>query len=94
MGISFLVWRFGAALASRINTVPVVGLLLLAAGVRLLPVLDNRMSWDERQRTITFAVIGLAGAGLISFLVFRITNPYAFSGPGFFGLYLKSTLVK
>jgi YYY domain-containing protein len=77
---------FGAAMASRINTVPVVGLLLLAAGLRLLPILDGRLNWDERQRMIGSTMIGLAMAGLVSFLVFRVTNPYAFNGPGFFGL--------
>jgi hypothetical protein len=31
--------------------------------------------------------VGLALAGLMSLLVFRLFNPYAFSGPGFFGMF-------
>jgi len=77
---------FGAALASRINTAPLVGLLLLAGGLRLLPLLDARLAWNERQNTLGSTVIGLALAGLLTFLIFRIFNPYAFTGPGFFGL--------
>lgn len=77
---------FGAALASRINTAPLVGLLLLAVVVRLLPLLDAKMSWNERGNALTNAVGGLVLAGTITILTFRIFNPYAFTGPGFFGL--------
>jgi YYY domain-containing protein len=77
---------FGAALASRINTLPVVGLLLLAVGVRALPALFSPMPAGERQRIITWSFAGLILAGLATFITFRIGNPYAFMGPGFFGL--------
>jgi YYY domain-containing protein len=76
----------GLALASRVNTLPVVGLLLLAAGLRALPLLDGRLAWNERGRTLTSVMVGLALALLLTFLMFRIFNPYAFTGPGFFGL--------
>ncbi len=77
---------FGAALASRINTLPLIGLVVLAAGLRSLPVLDVRLAWGERQRILTSTLTGLAAAGAMTILVFRLTNPYAFTGPGFFGL--------
>lgn len=77
---------FGMALASRINTAPLVGLLLLAVGLRLLPLLDSRLAWGERQHMLTRAAVGLALAGVTALLAFRILNPYAFTGPGFFGL--------
>jgi YYY domain-containing protein len=76
---------FGASLASRINIAPVVGLLLLAAGLRMLPAFDRRLQWDERGRLLTANMTGLVLAGFLTILTFRIFNPYAFSGPGFFG---------
>jgi YYY domain-containing protein len=80
---------FGAALASRINTAPVVGLLLLAVGVRALPALFSPMPAGERERIITWSFVGLILAGLATLITFRIGNPYAFMGPGFFGLKLN-----
>jgi YYY domain-containing protein len=77
---------FGMALASRINTAPLVGLLLLAVALRLLPLLDSRMAWGERQQILTRAIMGLALAGGATLLAFRILNPYAFTGPSFFGV--------
>ena len=80
---------FGAALASRINTAPLVVLLLVAAGLRMLPALDRRLAWQERGHLLSSNMLGLVLAGGITILVFRIFNPYAFSGPGFFGLSLN-----
>lgn len=76
----------GAAVAGRINTAPLAGVVVLAAIVQCLPVLDSRLSWGERQRILTHHFLGLVLAGFATFLAFRIFNPYAFSGPGFFGL--------
>lgn len=76
----------GLALASRVNTAPVIGLLLLAAGLRTLPLLDGRLAWNERGRVLSSAVVGVALALLLTFIMFRVFNPYAFTGPGFFGL--------
>ncbi len=76
----------GLALASRVNTAPVIGLLLLAAGMYGLPVLDGRLSWAERSRLLVNGLIGVAVALFLAFLMFRIFNPYAFTGPDFFGL--------
>lgn len=76
----------GAAVASRVNTAPVVGLLVLAAVVQVLPTFDGRSSWGERGRLLSSAFTGLLLAGILAFLVFRVFQPYAFNGPGFFGI--------
>ncbi|MBW4436989.1 MAG: glycosyltransferase family 39 protein [Pleurocapsa minor GSE-CHR-MK-17-07R] len=77
---------FGFALASRINLAPLVGLILLAAIMRVLPTFDRHSIAGDRERAITQAFLGLVLAGIVTILVFRVTNPYAFMGPGFFGL--------
>ncbi|MBI5670424.1 MAG: hypothetical protein HZC41_20720 [Chloroflexi bacterium] len=86
--LEFGVWC-GAALASRINTAPLVGLLLVASVVQLLPALDGRLAWRERNRLFMHNFAGLVVAGFFTLLVFRVFNPYAFMGPGFFGLSLN-----
>jgi YYY domain-containing protein len=77
---------FGAALASRINVAPLVVTILFAAGTRLLPFFDQSLLWSERNRAFTRHFGGLVAAGVLTILVFRVFNPYAFMGPGFFGL--------
>ncbi|MBZ0277818.1 MAG: glycosyltransferase family 39 protein, partial [Anaerolineae bacterium] len=77
---------FGAALASRVNNAPLLGLLFLAVGLRLLPLYDRHLARSERGRTFLRTVAGLVIAGIATLVVFRLTNPYAFTGPGIFGL--------
>ncbi len=76
---------FGAALglsvASKISTAPLAATIVLAGLVRVLQS-DPENRQAEFQRTLTY----LTGAALISLLIFRVFQPYAFSGPGFFGL--------
>jgi YYY domain-containing protein len=76
----------GAALASRVNTAPIVGLIMLVALVRALPVFEGGLARGERERLLIGSFVGLLTAGLASFIIFRVFNPYTFSGPGFFGL--------
>ncbi|GAB4570702.1 MAG: hypothetical protein Kow0077_05430 [Anaerolineae bacterium] len=75
----------GAAVASRINVVPLAGLAVLAALVRAWPVI-RQGSGLQRQETFTREFGGLVAAGVMSILTFRIAQPYAFAGPSFFGI--------
>ncbi|MBC8100493.1 MAG: glycosyltransferase family 39 protein, partial [Armatimonadetes bacterium] len=77
---------FGAALASRVNIAPLVIAIIFAAAVRMLPALDNALPRSERWRAFAYNFGGLVLAGFTTLLIFRIFNPYAFLGPGFFGL--------
>lgn len=74
---------FAAALASRINLVPLVVLILLASGLRMLPAIDMNLAWHERRRIITKEFGGLVLAGIVTIISFRIFQPYAFAGPHF-----------
>lgn len=74
----------GMGVASKLNAAPVAILLPLAVGVRWL-----QLSPRERMRRSLEAMVFLFLAAFVSLLVFRILQPYAFSGPGFFGLKLN-----
>ena len=76
----------GAALASRVNIAPLAGVVGVAALIYALPALAGGVSRAERDRLIFSQTGGLILAAILTILVFRIFNPYAFSGPGFFGL--------
>lgn len=76
----------GAAVASRVNLAPLAGLIVIAAALQLMPAFDSRTPRAERSRLWTLTIIGLVLSGVCAFLVFRVANPYTFTGPGFFGL--------
>ncbi len=71
----------GCAVASKINTAP-VALILPAAMLFSWP---RGRTEDEGRWFLQVMKYGLLAAGL-SLLVFRVGQPYAFRGPGFFGL--------
>lgn len=71
----------GMAVASKLNAAP-MALALPAAMVIYILTLPA----EKRERRAMQAFIYLAMAAFVSLLVFRIFQPYAFSGPGFFGL--------
>ncbi len=77
---------FGAAVASRINVVPLAVVVALAALSRMMPLFEASYPALKRQRLISREGGGLVFAGLISMLAFRVAQPYAFDGPGFFGI--------
>lgn len=83
---------FGAALASRINTLPLVGVIGLAAIIYALPAIDVTVPWFERSRLVTRALRGLAIAGIATFIAFRLLSPHAFTGSPIFGIKLLSIL--
>ena len=76
----------GAAVASRINVAPLAGIIVVAAGVHVAPIFDSRLSANARKSLLARVIFCLVMSGLGAFLAFRILNPYAFTGPGFFGL--------
>lgn len=80
---------FGAALASRINLAPLAGLVILAAIMQALPALDKSLAREARERLISRHAFGLVLAGVTTIIAFRLFNPYAFVGPGIFGLSLN-----
>jgi len=67
----------GMATASKINAVSLALLLPLVELVRF-----NR----EDKFKVGSAILKVGFAGAISFLTFRVLQPYAFTGPGFFNL--------
>jgi len=71
----------GMAVASKINAAPVAVVLPGAALLYLL-----RLSPADREREVSRVIAYVILAGFVSILTFRIMQPYAFSGPGFFGL--------
>lgn len=77
----------GAAVASRINVAPLAVIIGIPALVHLLPVFDTRVPWRQRDRVWVIPVAGVFVAAIVTFLTFRIAHPYAFPGPGFFGVF-------
>ncbi len=77
---------FGMSVASRVNVVPLAGIIIVVAIIQALPAFDSKLAWNQRNRIITWHLGGLVLAGVLSILAFRVFQPYAFQGPGFFGL--------
>lgn len=71
----------GLGVASKLNAFPVAFVLPLAVFIRFydLPAI-------EKNRNLATVVGLIALSAGISLLVFRIAQPYAFSGPGLFGI--------
>ncbi len=75
----------GLALACKVSVWPLVGMVALAGVIR----------YDRETERYRFAWIGphllwLGAAGVLAFIAFRCGQPYAFMGPGFFGLKLNA----
>jgi YYY domain-containing protein len=71
----------GCAVASKLSAAPVAFVLPVAFGVIIL-----RKPRQERQLWLINAMLYLGIAAFVSLLVFRLLQPYAFYGPGFFGV--------
>ena len=74
----------GFAMASKVSAAPVAILLPFAVVVWL-----SQRPVENREKNVVLSIRNLAIAAIISFVVFRIFQPYAFMGPGFFGLKLN-----
>lgn len=71
----------GCAVASKLNAAPVALLLPAAFALQFL-----KLPLKDIQRRLWEATGYLVVAALVSIFIFRLTQPYAFSGPGFFGI--------
>jgi YYY domain-containing protein len=71
----------GAATASKINAVALALVLILVEFSRMM-----RQPEPARQKASLIGLRNLVVAGIVSFLVFRIGQPYAFNGPGFLNM--------
>lgn len=74
----------GMAVASKINAVPAAIIIILAVGVYV-----SRMPPEQRRAESTNLFAYLVLAGIVSIITFRILQPYAFQGPGFFNFRLN-----
>ncbi len=77
---------FGCAMASKLTAYPLAFLLPLAFALRYWKA--HQTDWQEQMPTTFWnqAVLCLVAAGAVSILTFRLFQPYAFAGPGFFGV--------
>ena len=71
----------GCAVASKLNAGAVAIVLPTAFALTLIDI-----PAEERRRRAVQAFAYLCLAAVVSLLVFRLFQPYAFTGPGFFGL--------
>ncbi len=71
----------GCAVASKLSAAPVAFVLPVAFLVIIL-----RIPRQERAHWLVKTIVYLGIAAFVSLLVFRIFQPYAFYGPGFFGI--------
>jgi len=80
----------GLAGACKVSVLPVFGIIILAGLVRLI------MGWRKPGfRSLLFTILaGWILSGLLTALIFRIFQPYAFMGPGFFGIDLNKNWLK
>lgn len=79
----------GASGASRINTLIAAALAPLAAYLYFRPLLIAHLhtrDWRALRRVLGRAALLLVLAGAVSFLVFRLGQPYAFKGPHFWNI--------
>lgn len=72
----------GSAVASKVNTAAVAMTLPLAVFLGWSRLRNTK----NRQKYIPRILINLVMAALVSLLIFRVFQPYAFAGPGFFDL--------
>ncbi|MDD5371024.1 MAG: helix-hairpin-helix domain-containing protein, partial [Anaerolineaceae bacterium] len=76
----------GLAMACKINTAPLFGILIVAGVVSVGTVWKSKYKRTEAWKVV---LVGVVAAGLVMAVTFRIFQPYAFQGPGFFGIQLN-----
>lgn len=78
----------GMAVASKVNAVPVAATLPLAALVHW-----SRLEEDRKHQLTPRIILYLVLAAAAALVIFRIFQPYAFAGPGFFNFGLNENWV-
>ena len=82
--LSYSLWfglSIGMAMACKVNTAPMALLLPVAIVIRYF-----RIPREKRNQYEFIALRDLAISAVVAFIAFRIFQPYAFQGPGFFGI--------
>jgi uncharacterized membrane protein len=74
-------FALGCAVASKLSAYPAALLLPAAFGLYLW-----KLPSHQRERRLGAVIVFLGVGAFVSLLTFRVFQPYAFSGPGFFGL--------
>ncbi len=69
------------AMASKINAFPIAFVLPLAVLIRIY-----KLPSPRQERGFLEGLLFLILGGVVSFVTFRLIQPYAFTGPGFFGI--------
>jgi YYY domain-containing protein len=75
---------FGMAMACKVSIWALALLLPLGALIYF-----NKLKAEQKPQELLFIARNLLLAGIIAFITFRVFQPYAFMGPGFFGLKLN-----
>ncbi len=78
----------GMAVASKVSAAPLAAVLPLAAWVKYQSIPET-----SRRNYIWALTGGVILAAFVSLVTFRVLNPYAFMGPGFFGLSINERWV-
>ena len=80
----------GLAGACKVNTLPVFGIIVLAGVVRVIT------DWKKPDfyTVLKVIVLGWVLAAFTALLAFRIFQPYAFAGPGFWDLTLNENWLR
>ncbi|TLN23552.1 glycosyltransferase family 39 protein, partial [bacterium] len=89
---SYALWfglAIGMAMACKVNTALMALLLPIAILLRYL-----HIPADQRQHQEQFVLRDLAVSAVVAFIAFRIFQPYAFQGPGFFGIGINDKWVQ